>query len=40
MGPLEFRSSSVAGVNFAQRTIEFVATPWDEEASVEYRGEM
>jgi phage head maturation protease len=38
--PLEFRSSSVASVNFAQRIIEFIAVPYDEEALVEYRGEL
>jgi HK97 family phage prohead protease len=37
---LEFRSSSVASVNFAQRIIEFVAVPYEEEALVEYRGEL
>lgn len=39
-GPVEFRSSAVAGVNFAERTIEVVAVPYEEEAAVEYRGEM
>lgn len=39
-GPVEFRSSSVAGVNFVQRIIDLVAVPYDEEAPVEYRGEM
>lgn len=38
--PVEFRSSSVASVNFANRIIELVAMPYDEEAPVEYRGEM
>ena len=38
--PVEFRSSSVAGVNFAKRIIEVIAVPYDEEAAVEYRGEM
>jgi HK97 family phage prohead protease len=38
--PIEFRSSAVAGVNFAQRVIEFIAVPYDESALVEYRGEM
>jgi HK97 family phage prohead protease len=38
--PVEFRSSNVAGVNFAQRIIELIAVPYDEEAPVEYRGEM
>jgi HK97 family phage prohead protease len=38
--PVEFRSSAVAGVNFAQRTIEVIAVPYEERAAVEYRGEM
>jgi hypothetical protein len=38
-GPILFRSSSVVGVNFAQRMIEFVAAPYDEEAIVMWRGE-
>jgi phage head maturation protease len=38
--PVEFRTSNVAGVNFAQRIIEVIAVPWDQEAAVEYRGEM
>jgi phage head maturation protease len=38
--PVEFRSSSVASVNFAQRIIEFIAVPYEEEALVEYRGEL
>lgn len=38
--PVEFRSSNVASVNFAQRIIEMIAVPYDEEAPVEYRGEM
>jgi HK97 family phage prohead protease len=38
--PVEFRQSSVAGVNFAQRIIELVAVPYGESAPVEYRGQM
>jgi phage head maturation protease len=38
--PIEFRNSSVAGVNFAERTITVIAVPYEEEAPVEYRGEM
>ena len=38
--PVEFRSSSVAGVNFAQRVLELIAVPYEETAPVEYRGEM
>jgi HK97 family phage prohead protease len=37
--PIEFRNSSVAGLNFAQRIIEVVAVPYEESALVEYRGE-
>ena len=39
-GPIEFRSSNVAGVNFAERIVDLIAVPYDEEAPVEYRGEM
>ena len=38
--PIEFRESVLAGVNFAQRIIEVIAVPYEEEAPVEYRGEM
>jgi hypothetical protein len=38
--PVEFRSASVAGVNFAQRIIEVVAVPYEEPALIEYRGTM
>jgi hypothetical protein len=38
-GPILYRSSSVVGVNYAQRIIEFVAAPYDEEAVVMWRGE-
>lgn len=37
--PILYRSASVVGVNFAQRMIEFVAAPYDEEAVVIWRGE-
>lgn len=37
--PLEYREASLIGVNFAQRTVEVVAVPYDEEALIEYRGE-
>lgn len=37
--PILFRSSSVVGVNYAQRIIELVAAPYDEEAVVMWRGE-
>ena len=38
--PVEFRSSNVANVNFAKRIIDVIAVPYEEEAAVEYRGEM
>jgi HK97 family phage prohead protease len=38
--PIEFRSAEVAGVNFAQRIIELVAVPYEQEAIVEWRGEL
>jgi phage head maturation protease len=38
--PLEFREASVTGVNFAQRVIELIAVPYNEEALIEYRGEL
>lgn len=40
VAPVEFRSSNVADVNITQRIIEVIAVPYDEEAPVEYRGEM
>lgn len=38
--PIEFRRATVAGVNFAQRVAELIVVPYEEEAMVEYRGEM
>lgn len=38
--PLEFRDAAVVGVNFAQRVVETVAVPYEEEAVIEYRGEL
>ena len=38
--PIEFRDSSVTGVNFAQRIIELIVVPYEEPALVEYRGEL
>jgi HK97 family phage prohead protease len=38
--PVEFRESNVSNVRFAQRIIELVAVPYEEEALVEYRSEM
>jgi HK97 family phage prohead protease len=36
---LEFRAATVSGVNFDQRIITLLAVPYDEEATIEYRGE-
>lgn len=38
--PLEFRTASVAGVNYAQRIINLIAVPYDQQAIVEWRGQM
>jgi HK97 family phage prohead protease len=38
--PIEFRESSVTGVNFAQRIIDLVVVPYEEPGQVEYRGEV
>lgn len=38
--PIEFRDSTVTGVNFAQRIIELIVVPYEEPALVEYRGEL
>ncbi len=38
--PIEYRDASVVGVNFDERTVEMVVVPYEEEAVIEYRGEM
>jgi len=39
--PIEFRAAvPLERVDYEQRTIELVAVPWDEWATVEYRGRM
>ncbi|HEY7823027.1 MAG TPA: hypothetical protein VIG24_09350, partial [Acidimicrobiia bacterium] len=38
--PIEFREATIAGVNFAQRIAELIVVPYEEEALVEYRGEL
>jgi phage head maturation protease len=38
--PVEFRSSSVAGVNCDQRIVEVCAVPYGQSSLVEYRGAM
>lgn len=40
LAPIEYRSAELAGVNFAQRIIEIVAAPYEQEAIVEYRGRL
>lgn len=37
--PIEYRDTAVTGVDFAQRIIEMIAVPYEQEAAVEYRGE-
>lgn len=39
-GPIEHRESAVANVNFPERIIEVIVAPYDEEAVVEYRGDL
>jgi len=38
--PVEQRAASVGEVSFPQRTIEVVAMPYEQEAVIEYRGEL
>jgi hypothetical protein len=38
--PIECRLATVGGVNFAERIITVIAVPYEETASVEYRGEL
>jgi len=38
--PLEYRDALVSAVNFAQRVIEMIAVPYEQEAVVEYRGQL
>jgi HK97 family phage prohead protease len=38
--PLRFRSGSQLGVNFPERLVEVVVSPYEEPALVEYRGRM
>jgi len=38
--PVESRAATVEGVDFPQRTIEVLAVPYEQEAVVEYRGEI
>ena len=38
--PVEVRESTLIGVNFKQRIIDLIAVPYEEEAVVEYRGEL
>jgi phage head maturation protease len=38
--PIESRAATVGEISFPQRTIEVLAVPYDQEALVEYRGEL
>lgn len=38
--PIELRESNVSAVKFAQRIIELIAVPYNEEALVEFRSEI
>jgi len=38
--PIEFRAAEVASVNYSQRMIELVAVPYEQEAVVEWRGDL
>lgn len=38
--PVEYRAATVGDVNQSQRIVEMVAVPYEEEAVVEYRGEL
>ena len=38
IGQIEYRKASTLEVRHAQRTIELIAAPYDEETEVEYRG--
>lgn len=38
--PLEFRSATMSEVNFAERLITLIAVPYEQEATIEYRGEL
>lgn len=38
--PIEYRHASVTGIDIKERMAELIAVPYDEEAKVEYRGEI
>ncbi len=38
--PVEFRESNIADVKFAQRIIDLIVVPYDEQALIEYRGQL
>lgn len=40
LAPIEVRAATLAGVNVEQRIIDIVAVPYEQEAIVEYRGEL
>lgn len=37
--PIEFRSAAIGEVKFAERMVEVIAVPYEQEAIIEYRGE-
>lgn len=38
--PIEYRRATVSAVSLEERIVEMIAVPYDEEAVVEYRGEL
>lgn len=38
--PIEFRSGDIVGVNFPERLVTVLAVPYEQEALIEFRGEM
>lgn len=40
LAPVEFRSATVADINFAQRIIELIAVPYDKPGLAPWRGEV
>lgn len=39
-GPIEHRAAVVEGINHRERIITVIAVPWEQEATVDYRGEL
>lgn len=38
--PIEFRSATITEIKFAERMVEVIAVPYEQEAVIEYRGEV